>query len=83
VKPVKQPFLANSSETTFVSKQLLGKHIPAATNMYVTIYVLLETVFSTRSVQRGYKENNWGNRLSSIREAVKKRESWKGEAVQR
>jgi hypothetical protein len=28
-------------------------------------------------VQRGYKEDNWGNRVSSVREAVKKRDSWK------
>jgi hypothetical protein len=46
--------------------------------MHATIKVLLKTVFSTRSVQRGYKEDNWGNRDSSVWEAVKKRESWKG-----
>jgi hypothetical protein len=32
VEPEKQPLLANGSETTFVSRQRLGKHIPAATN---------------------------------------------------
>jgi hypothetical protein len=39
----------------------------------------LETVFSTRSVEKAYKEDNWGNQVSSIPEAVKKRDSWKGD----
>jgi hypothetical protein len=43
------------SETTFVSRQRLGKQFLAATDTHATIQVLLETVFSTRSVQRGYK----------------------------
>jgi RNase H-fold protein (predicted Holliday junction resolvase) len=30
-------------------------------------------VFSTQSVQRGYKEDNWGDQVSSVRETVKKR----------
>jgi hypothetical protein len=42
-----------------VSKQRIGKHVPAATNMHATIVLLLETVFSTRSVQMGYDEDNW------------------------
>jgi hypothetical protein len=32
VEPEKQPLLKNVSETTFVSRQLLGKHVPAANN---------------------------------------------------
>jgi hypothetical protein len=58
-----------------VSRQWIGKHVPAATNTHGNIELLLEMVFSTRSVQRGYKENNWGNpvsrELSSAREAEK------------
>jgi hypothetical protein len=42
-----------------ICRQRLGKHVPAATDTHATIQILLETVFSTRSVQRGYKENNW------------------------
>jgi hypothetical protein len=57
--------------TALVAKQLLGKHIPAATNKQATIEapipkqrigkhtsigVLLEMVFSVRSVQSGYNE---------------------------
>jgi hypothetical protein len=80
VEPEKQPLLANGSETTFVCRQRLGKHVPAATD---TIEILLETVFSTRSVQRGYKEENLGNRVSCVREVVKNRDSWKGDAIQR
>jgi hypothetical protein len=41
-----------------VSKQRIGKH--AST----TIELLLETVVSIRSVQSGYKEENWSNQFS-------------------
>jgi hypothetical protein len=32
VEPEKQPLLTNGSETTFISRQGLGKHVPAATD---------------------------------------------------
>jgi hypothetical protein len=32
-------------------------------NMHTTIELLLEMVFSSLSVQNGYKEDNWGNPL--------------------
>jgi hypothetical protein len=60
----KQPLLANGFETTFVSRQRLGKHVPAATDMHATIEVLLETVLSAWSVQRSCKEDRWGNGVS-------------------
>jgi hypothetical protein len=41
-----------------VSRQRLGKHVPAATDTRATIKGLLETVVSTRPVQRGYKEDS-------------------------
>jgi hypothetical protein len=43
----------------------------------------LETVFSAQSVQRGCEEDSWSNRVSSVREYVRKRGSWKGAAIQR
>jgi hypothetical protein len=43
-----------------------------ATNMHTTTELLLETVFYTQSMQRGYKEDNWGSQLSSAREAEKR-----------
>jgi hypothetical protein len=43
-----------------VSRRRIGKHVPAAMNTHSTIELLLETAFSTRSVQSGYKEDNWG-----------------------
>jgi hypothetical protein len=43
---------------TAVSRQRLGKRVPATTDTHATIDVLLETMFHTRSVQRGYKEDN-------------------------
>jgi hypothetical protein len=72
VESEKQPLLTNGSETTSVSRSRLGKHVPAATDTHATIKVLLETVFSTRYVPRSFKEDNWGNQVSSIWEAVKR-----------
>jgi hypothetical protein len=83
VEPGKQQLLENGSETTFISRQRLGKHVPAAKYTHATIEVLLERVFSTRSMQKGRKEYSWGNRVGSAREAVRKRGTWKGAAVQR
>jgi hypothetical protein len=54
----------------------MGKHVPTAMNMHATIELLLETVFCTQCVQRGYKEDNWGipvsGELSLAREAEKR-----------
>jgi hypothetical protein len=50
VEPEKQPLLANGSETTFVSRQRLRKHVPAATDKLATIEVLLGEVFFVLSV---------------------------------
>jgi hypothetical protein len=41
-----------------VSWQWLGKNVLAAKDTHATIEVMLETVFSIRSMQRGYKEND-------------------------
>jgi hypothetical protein len=35
-----------------------------AVNARTTIELLLETVFSTRSFQKGYKEDNWDDPVS-------------------
>jgi hypothetical protein len=84
LEPDKQPLLANGSETAFVSRQRLGRQVSKATDTHATIKVLLGTVFSTQSVQRGYKKDNWGNRVSSVRECTKEEcFSWKGAAVER
>jgi hypothetical protein len=52
-----------------VSKQRIDKYSS-------TIWLLLETVFSIWSVQRGYKKDNWGDpisrELSSAWEAEKR-----------
>jgi hypothetical protein len=78
VEPEKQTLLANGSETTFVSRQRLCKHVPAATDTHESIELLLEKVVSTRSLQRVYKKDIWVNRVSSVREAVKKRDRESG-----
>jgi hypothetical protein len=41
------------------------------------------TVLSARAVTRSYKEDSWGNQVSSLRESVKKRVSWKEAAPQK
>jgi hypothetical protein len=38
--------------------------------------------FSAQSMQRGYKEDNWGNQVSSVWKSVKKTGHWKGDAIQ-
>jgi hypothetical protein len=43
-----------------VSRLRIDKHVPAATNTHTTIELLLETVFSARSIQSGYTEENCG-----------------------
>jgi hypothetical protein len=43
-----------------VSRQRIGKHVLAATNTHATTELLQETVFATRSVQRGYKKDKLG-----------------------
>jgi hypothetical protein len=40
-------------------------------------------VLSTQAVPRSYKEDNWGNQVSSVWESVKKRGSWKGATIRR
>jgi hypothetical protein len=47
-----------------VSRQRIGKHFLAATNTHTTIDLLLETVFSTRSMQNDYKGNSWDHLVS-------------------
>jgi hypothetical protein len=55
-EPEKEPLIANSSETTFVSKQRVGKHVTTVTATHAIIEMLLETVFATRSVKRGISQ---------------------------
>jgi hypothetical protein len=64
VEPEKQSLLANGSKTAIVSRERLGKYVSMATDKHVATEVVLETVFSNRSVQKGYKEDNWSNRVS-------------------
>jgi hypothetical protein len=52
-----------------VSRQRIRKHFPAATNTYATIELLLETMFSTLSVQRDYNEGIWDDPVKSRVEA--------------
>jgi hypothetical protein len=70
LEPEKQPLLANGSETKFNSRQQLPKHVPTARDTHATVKVLLERVLLIRSVQRGYKEDNWGNRVSESQRCV-------------
>jgi hypothetical protein len=48
----------NTVVSRAASRQRLGKHVPATKDTHATIEVMLETVFSTRSVQMSYKKNN-------------------------
>jgi hypothetical protein len=55
-----QDWQINNGVMQPVSRQRIGKYVPAAMNTHTTIELLLETVFSTWSMQRGHKEDNWG-----------------------
>jgi hypothetical protein len=57
-RPSSQAFGENIVACWAVSRQELGKHVPAETDTHSKIEAVLETVFSTRSVQKGYKEDN-------------------------
>jgi hypothetical protein len=48
----------NNSVMQPMSRQRIGRQVSAATNTHA-IELLLWTVFYTRSVQSGYKEDNW------------------------
>jgi hypothetical protein len=50
-----------------VSRHRIDKQVPGATNTH-TIELLLQTLFSTPSVQSGYKEDNWGDRVVSCQQ---------------
>jgi hypothetical protein len=50
MEPEKQPLLENGNET-FVFRQRLGKHVSTSTDTHETTELLLETVFSIRSVK--------------------------------
>jgi hypothetical protein len=70
VEPEKQSLLEYGSEATFVSKQWLGKNVPAAKNTHSTIMVcwkrcfliglrkgvIRKTIGATMSVQYGSEE---------------------------
>jgi hypothetical protein len=77
ILPRVEPLLYDDREideyTRPVSRQRLGKHVPAATNPRATTEVLFETgVFLRGAVSRSCLEGNWGDPLSSIRESVKR-----------
>jgi hypothetical protein len=50
-----------TNETTAVAMQRRGKYTST------TKELLLKTVFSTRSVRRDYKEDNWGDPVSQLK----------------
>jgi hypothetical protein len=55
IEPLLGKDLETNNDTTAVAMQRRGKHASTP------IELLLETAFSTRSVQRGYKKDNWGD----------------------
>jgi hypothetical protein len=55
----------NNGDKRPVSKQRIGKLVSAATDTNTT-ELLLETVFSARSLQNGYKEDNWGDPVEEV-----------------
>jgi hypothetical protein len=58
-----------------VSRQRLGNKVPIATNRRATIDVLLERGFSTQSMPRSYKEDNWGDQVQFCTGVCKEKNS--------
>jgi hypothetical protein len=58
IDPLLGKDLEANNNTTATAMQCRGKHASTTTEL------LLETVFSARSVQRGYKEDNWDDPVS-------------------
>jgi hypothetical protein len=56
-EPEKQSLLANGSKTIFISRQQLGKHVPAATDTHTAIKILLE-VFAGQHWVRGFESHS-------------------------
>jgi hypothetical protein len=50
-----------NDDTELVSRERISKHVSAATDTNTTIALLLGTVFSARSVQNGFNEDNWSD----------------------
>jgi hypothetical protein len=66
------PFLRGDCVTATVSVQRLGKHVPAATNTYATIELLLQmSCFYMVRAEMLQARNKVGWELSSAWEAVK------------
>jgi hypothetical protein len=55
MEPEKQLLLANGSETTFVSRQRLRKHVPAATDTHATREILFKRRFLLDTCKRVIK----------------------------
>jgi hypothetical protein len=86
VEAENQPLLANGSETTFVSRQRLCKHVPAPKDKHATIEVLLRRCLLLSPCKGVKREKTWANKsvlYGRLWRKYKKRGSWKGAAVQR
>jgi hypothetical protein len=64
----------NKHQQMAVAREQLSKHVPAETDTHITIDELLETVFSTGFVQRGYitrtpawGQNTRGSNLAAVK----------------
>jgi hypothetical protein len=67
--PVARYHILDKQEYTAAARERLGKHFPPATEMHRK----MNGVVFGRAVSRSYKEDNWGNQVSSVR-SLKKRE---------
>jgi hypothetical protein len=56
-----------------VSRQRLGKDVPAATDIHTTIEVLLETVFSIWSVLRCLKQEYCSRKGAAVKRVLEPR----------
>jgi hypothetical protein len=62
VEPGKQPLLANVSETIFVSRQRLGKQVPAATATHAIIMYFWKRCFLLGPCKRVIRKTSWATK---------------------
>jgi hypothetical protein len=64
--------ILNKKELTAAARERVGKQVPAEMDS-----IWERKMLSVRAVPRCLKEDSWGNHISTLQEAVKKRDSWK------
>jgi hypothetical protein len=72
VASVARQQILNKKELTAAARERVGKQVSAE-----MVSIWERTMLSVQAVPRCFKKDSWGNHISTLQEAVKKRDSWK------